>query len=129
MSNAAGYAALDKMIASLRAVPAVMKQLGPAVATELRTELTRTLNAGTSPDGSAWAERKEGGRAYAGAAKALTVTSHGATVLASISGPEVYGHRGVRGAPRRPMLPSGLTGRLLAVFTRRASDLLQKHFG
>lgn len=78
---------------------------------ELRTALTATLAAGTDPDGKKWAPRKEDdGRPYKNAASKLTVKNYGPLIRVAISGGEAYGQFGVRGAPKRGMIPEGGAG-------------------
>lgn len=123
------YATLDAWIAKLR-------RMGPELATsaandcapEVEKVLGANLAAGQAPDGSAWAERQEGGRAYAGAASKLDVTGSGSTIVATVTGPEVWGHRGVRGAPRRQMVPTVMVPILAAAITRVLSKKFRKLF-
>ena len=67
--------------------------------------LRKTLAAGVTPEGKAWAPRKkDGGRAYKGAAGKLKVRTTGNLIIASIDGGEAYGHYGA-GVTERQMLP------------------------
>lgn len=67
--------------------------------------LKKTLTAGTTPDGKPWLPRKkDGGRAYEGAAGKLVVKSSGNLVIATIDGGEAFGNYGA-GVPERRMLP------------------------
>lgn len=99
---------LEEIIASLR--KAGSKDIGTAIATKaavnLEETLKETLAAGESPEGKAWTPRKKDGkRPYVNAASRVKVRSSGDVVRATITGPEVYGHYGVRGMPVRQMLP------------------------
>lgn len=131
MSTGAALAFLDRKITALHKLPKAIKAAAPEAAEATRAELTRSLNAGKSPDGAAWAPRKaDGGRAYAGAADALSVTASGNIIVADITGPEVYGHRGVRGAKPRRMLPSGgIPSSLAAVLVRLGIKLFHDQLG
>lgn len=115
------------MIADLRALDGTEfeNRTDKKLEGKLRSALTATLAGGAGPDGEAWAPRKkEGGRAYAGAASKLRVTSIGPFVKATITGPEVFGHIGARGAPPRPMIPTGggATPAVVAAAMRESSD-------
>ena len=67
--------------------------------------LKKTLTAGTTPDGKPWLPRKkDGGRAYKGAAGKLVVKALGNLVIATIDGGEAFGNYGA-GVPERRMLP------------------------
>lgn len=119
---------MEGWIRDLRRLPNVLERVAPEVAGDVQAELTRTLSAGTSPDGQAWAPRKDGGRAYKGAASKLTVTAVGRIIQATIIGPEVWGARGARGAPIRQMLPTEITGRMAQAIKARLGLLWSKHF-
>lgn len=99
---------LKEIIATLQGLGErdVETKVAERVAPRLHATLESSLSAGKAPDGPAWAPRKkDGGRAYAGAVARLAVRQSGQYVRAVITGPEVYGHLGARGMPRRPMLP------------------------
>jgi hypothetical protein len=70
-----------------------------------------TADAGTTPDGAAWAPRKrDGGRALVNAAKALSAKAVGASVVVTLKGVEVI-HNFARGRiPARQILPDGGAG-------------------
>lgn len=129
MSTGEALAFLDRKIAELRTLPEVIKALGPEAAAVVKATIGASLAAGKSPDGAVWAPRKEdGGRPYANAASRLVVKASGTTITALMTGPEVYGHKGVRGAKPRPMLPTGITAALAAALTKLALERIQKHF-
>ena len=91
------------------------KDLGSKIAAKaaphLEEALKANLSAGVSPEGQAWAPRKEnGGRAYAKAASKLDVKALGDLVKVTVTGPEVYGHFGAGGMPVRKMIPDGGDG-------------------
>lgn len=96
---------LEEMIAEFRRLSdlpeRVARKLGPILEQSVRA----TAAAGQSPEGQPWAPRKDGGRAMAGAAGAVSVRVNGTVVRVVLEGPEVYWHFGSRGAPRRPVIP------------------------
>lgn len=99
---------LNEMVATLRKLGAKDTEILMAkeAAKSLEVALTKTLSAGTSPEGEPWApKKKDGGRPYEHAANRLTVKAYGNLVRATVTGPEVYGHYGVNHMPPRPMLP------------------------
>jgi hypothetical protein len=109
--NAQGFAAINDMIAAVRALPEAMRKDGViAVRDEGLRILRQALTAGVSPaTGDAWAPRvKDGGRAYANAASRLGAAVVGGTVVFSLAAPEVFGHFGAQGRVRREMLPRGV---------------------
>jgi hypothetical protein len=108
MSNAT----LEEMLVQLRAMadPAELERIAAGFAAEeLRSSLTKTLSAGQTPEGKAWAPTKEGERAYKGAAGRLRVQTQGNLVTATIDGGEAFGHYGA-GVPVRQMLPDAGAG-------------------
>lgn len=103
-----GEAALDRMIASARFAAKSFGSEGvKASRAQVESEIKATANAGTSPDGEAWAPRKDGGRAMAGAASHITVSVQGTSIVIALKGPDVFHHYGVRGEPRRNVIPVG----------------------
>ena len=104
---------IDELLSTLRAL-ADEKTVAEAVAAEaaprLQTALRASAAAGTSPEGRPWAERKQGGRAYAGAAGHIEAKNIGAMVRVTLRGPEAYGHYGARGMPVRQMIPDSGAG-------------------
>jgi hypothetical protein len=96
---------LAPILAELDAI-AEPKQYLPPAAQEVRKHLDKTIAAGTSPSGKPWAPRKkDGGRAYANAAAAVDVRAAGSTIIVELTGHEVFGHYGARGAEVRQMIP------------------------
>jgi len=123
--NAAGFAALDRRIAAVRALPELRKQAAPDVADALERELRRQIAAGTDPDGKPWPLTQDGRKALATAAKSLRVASLGSTVIARLVGHVARHHNArARGGVERRILPSQLT----APIKRLVADVLRRHF-
>ena len=101
-------ASLNEMLVALRAMadPKEVERIAAERAARgIDKALRKTLAAGQTPEGKAWAPRKkDGGRAYKGAASKLEVKASGSLVIATIDGGEAYGHYGA-GVPERQMLP------------------------
>jgi hypothetical protein len=119
-------AELDAMIAKIRRIPQIAKRAAPDVAVAVRAVVLETINAGTTPEGEAWAPRKEdGARPLAGAARALKVAPIGTRIFFRIAGPEARHHLGrARGGVRRGIIPTRLTPRM----TEAVIKVLSKHF-
>ena len=81
------------------------KVVEPDEAPELHAAVAKTLEAGQTPEGTAWAPKLSGGRAYKNAASRVSFGVDGDIVRLVLKGPEVWGHIGVRGRPVRQMLP------------------------
>ncbi len=99
---------LDDLVSTLKALGA--RDLGARIAKVaaplLHAALLETLEAGETPEGLAWANKKRGGRAYVHAASHLSeAKATGDIVRVTLTGPEVFGHFGARGMPKRQMLP------------------------
>lgn len=68
--------------------------------------LKKTIRAGTTPAGAAWAPMKRGGgRPLANAASQVTTKASGAMIVATLTGPAVFHDQGTAHAPRRQVLP------------------------
>lgn len=99
---------LDRMIAELRALGAadLPAQLAKEAAPRVQEAIRATAAAGTTPEGQAWAPRKDGGRALADAAAHVTAKALGAIVRVTLAGPDVFHHFGKgSGEPRRRVIP------------------------
>lgn len=107
MAEIRGLEQLDELIRRARSIPGALRAAMPQIAEAAKAQLVATASAGTTPDGKPWAPRKDGGRAMAGAAKAISVTLQGTVLLFKLVGPEVFWHFGVRGAPPRHVIPVG----------------------
>jgi hypothetical protein len=104
---------LDALIAFMRMAEGteLSDQIAARAAEKMQLEITRTLSAGTTPEGGAWApRRKDGGRAYANAASKVTTQASGSLIRMVLKGPEVYGHFGGKGRLPRTMLPDAGAG-------------------
>jgi len=105
-----GYAELDTMIESLRALPKSLEVAARDAASDLRDEVTRQINAGTSADGQAWQSRADGGRPLAGAEKSLFVAAIGTTIHFRLVGHVARHHLGrAKGGITRAILPTNST--------------------
>lgn len=119
---------LDGIIGALRAVgdaktlsAEIAKEAEPGVTASVKT----ALSAGMSPSGETWAPRKDGGRAYADAASAVKGQTKGSLIYLTLSGPEVFGHFGFKGAEPRPMLPDA-GGKIPAPITKAITEAADK---
>lgn len=101
-------AKLDAWISRLKTLPRELtEKAAPEVAEVLRDEITKTIAAGTGPDGKAWQATKEGKVPLRNAAGALYVGAVGTKVIARLVGPEARHHLGrAKGGIERPILPS-----------------------
>jgi hypothetical protein len=122
-----GFAELDKMIATVRAIPRLCVTAAPEVADAVRTELARTIAAGTSPEGKRWEPRKhDGGRPLENAAAAVHVGAVGSTIYVRLIGPEARHHLGhARGGTVRQVIPVDRLSSELASVVR---DVLARFF-
>lgn len=103
---------LDEMMAALRALgkgDEIEKLVAKRASETVLAAVKKTAEAGTTPEGVPWVERKIGGRAYRGAASKLSNAVYGNLLKIVLSGPEVFGHFGA-GGPVRRMLPDAGAG-------------------
>jgi hypothetical protein len=120
-----GDAELERMIARIRAVPGIAKRAAPDAAEAVKEALARTMAAGTTPEGQAWAPRKDdGGRALVGAEAALYVAPVGTRIYARLAGHVARHSRGIaRGGVVRRMLPEkGIPPAIGAAIKRVLND-------
>lgn len=117
---------LDRMIAKCREIPAITRRAAPDVATAMREDITRTIDAGTDAEGKAWAPRKaDGTQPLENAARAVRVVVADTRILARVTGPEARHHTGrVKGGTQRGIIPTRLTPRL----AERVREILNEHF-
>lgn len=96
----------------------------------IRMQLLKTLEAGQTPDGVAWAPRKkDGGRVYKNAAQRIEVKAYGDLVRGVLRGPEVYGHFGWNTTEPRPMIPdlgNGIPANIAKAITDSARKVLEE---
>jgi hypothetical protein len=122
--------------ASLRDITERVAALGDAfgpvardVADAVRGEIERTILAGKSSEGEAWALRQDGATALRTAGKSLRVAAIGAKVLVVISGHIARHHLGTaRGRVTRAVIPvRGIPGAMalgmVAAANRVMSDI------
>lgn len=101
-----GAAVLQEMIAAFQGLETFPAAIAREAAPDLEAALKATASAGSSPSGQAWAPTKKGGRAMAGAAKAITVKAVGNIVRVVLAGVEVFHHFGKGSSEvRRPVIP------------------------
>jgi hypothetical protein len=108
VSNRGDFAALDRMIASCRAVEQLPREAAPIVAQNVEAALRATAAAGQAPDGTPWERtKKDGALALKGAAAAIAGKALGTVVLITLTGHYVFHHFGAQGKPRRQVIPQG----------------------
>lgn len=102
-----GFAELDSMIESLRALPKAVEEAADDSARALETVVRKQIAAGTTAEGKAWKPRAaDGGQPLQEAAKALYVAAVGPKIIFRLTGHIARHHRGrVRGGEARPILP------------------------
>jgi len=125
MNDAASV--LDDFITRVRAVSGLGRQVAPRVAEVIRAELTATMSAGQSPDGTPLTPRKKDGRPpLTNAAKALYVQAIDASVYVRLVGPEAAHHMGyVTGKITRQLIP---VNTLPPAMAKRVVDAIQAEF-
>lgn|GEM_PF-1986483 len=101
-----GDGALDEMIAQIRALGGLNAAAAIEAAPLVQEAARVTARAGQTPDGKDWPAKKDGGRALANAANAVTATASGKTITIAVQGSEVFHNWGVgKHTPRRKIIP------------------------
>lgn len=132
---------LDTLVDELRAVD----ELGVAIATEARADVESAARApaaaGTAPDGTPWAPKKDGGKPLAGAAAAISAVVSGtsqAVITLILRGRYVvhnFGRKATKGGglPARPILPDPRKGDVPTAITdairAATARVLARRFG
>lgn len=86
----AGADVMARMIERARALRTLETDIAQAARGPVEDAARATAGAGTTPDGSAWAARKDGGRALAKAAEGVFVRVVGATLQVVCRAPYVF---------------------------------------
>jgi hypothetical protein len=112
-----GYAELDAMIAKVRRVGVLAETVAKRAAPEVQTTLRASAAAGSAPDGSAWAPKKDGGRPLANAPHAIEVSASGTVITARLVGTatgsqkvQAIQHYGTKRIPARRIIPAAGEG-------------------
>lgn len=98
-------ATIGDMIDSFAKLGGLANDVARAAAPGVQDALRATAAAGQSPEGAAWAPKKDGGAPLQNAAEAISVKAVGPIVRATLTGPTVFHHFGGGRNPRRPVLP------------------------
>ena len=107
MANKGDFGALERMIATARSMATLAKDAAPIAARLVGEALRATATAGQAPDGKPWPLKKDGSRALAHAAAAITTQAIGTVIVITLRGAEVFHHFGAQGKPRRQVIPQG----------------------
>lgn len=107
---------LTTLASRLRAIPSLGATIAREAAPDVLAAAKSTADAGTTPEGKAWAPRKkDGGRALAHAADAITVRAVGDVIEIVLSGVNVYQQAKRRILPERgKTLPSQIVNAILS---------------
>jgi hypothetical protein len=127
-----GDAALQGFIARIRRAGALPAEVAKEAAPVLEAEARASADAGVTPDGQAWPEKKGGGRALAEAASAIAGRAAGAAILLTLKGVYVLHSRGKGHAPRRQILPdggAGLPANIAAALNKAAAKAFARVMG
>lgn len=80
---------------------------------EIRAEIERTTSAHTTPKGEAWADKKDGGKAYDGVMKYIDVRQVSPTqAVIELKGPPVFGQYGTGKMDKRQIIPTEIDEKL-----------------
>jgi hypothetical protein len=105
----AGMATLDSMIERLKRLgsPQMPEDVARRAAPLVEAAIQKTAAAGTTPLGQEWKRTKKGTRPLQHAASRISARATGRLVLVTLTGPDVFHHRGSKRNPRRQVLPDG----------------------
>lgn len=92
-----GGKALDAFIEGVESLRSLNEDVAKAAEKPVAGVLRESAAAGAAPDGSAWPDKKEGGKALQGAASAIQSRTQGSTIVLSIGAPYAYHNHGAGG--------------------------------
>lgn len=103
-----GESELDAMIARLRKLPNLAREVAPACERVVDAELRRTVVAGTDPYGKPWAPKKQGGgKPLENASAAVHVAAVGTQIFVRVTGINARHHLGrIKGKVAREIIPT-----------------------
>lgn len=111
---------------SLAPITSVLDQLEdveswalPPAAEAVKTHLTGTAKAHTTPEGKPWLPTIKGLPALNNAANEITVRLAGQTIIVELKGNSVWWHYGVKGVEPRQVIPVDVIGEKLGNAIRR----------
>lgn len=105
-ANSQGFRSIDEMVAKIRAMPNLVADAGPGIASEVKAVLDTTARAQQAPTGQPWAPRKQGSApVLVRAPQAISVRALDRSIVITLSGHHVFHHYGAKGIPRRPQIP------------------------
>lgn len=90
-------------IKSLKLMP---QRVAQRAAPLVEQALKKNAAAGLDPFGRAWKLKKDGGKALKNVAAKISATANKTSVVVTLTGPDVFHHRGTKKDPRRQVLPS-----------------------
>lgn len=115
------------MIARLRALRGLAKNIAPEVAAELEAWARENASAGVGPDGKTWPARDDGSPAHVGTSVSDTsARTSGTVAILSLKAPTVYRHFGAQGRAPRKVLPGNLPHKLGEAIRQAAIDGWEK---
>lgn len=97
---------MHDMIAALERLADLPEDAAKRAAPIVERVAKATADAGTTPDGQAWAPKKGGGRALERASDAISVNATGTVVRVTLSGVNVLHNYGTHRLPQREIIPS-----------------------
>jgi len=121
---------LSPLIMALRRLPYLTVESAEEVGAALQASVESDLAGGRSPDGVAWAPKKDGGSALANAASnALKRTVNGTKISLLTRGHYWAHQQGVGNTPARPVLPSSITPKMQAAMVSVIEDRIKGVLG
>lgn len=103
-------AILDDWIARLRKLggPEVARDVAKEAAPGVDQAVKATARAGQTPMGVPWKAKKDGGAPLVHASDHISTSAQGPIVYQTLTGPDVFHHKGLGGRPTRRVIPDAL---------------------
>jgi len=122
------------MIATLRRLsgPKVGELVATKAAPKVDAAIKATARSGTTPEGTTWKPKKDGGRPLVNAAAAISTKGLGNLVVTTLTAPTSFHHKGLGGKPTRQVIPDsgtvpdGVKKAVLSAATEVFSELTRR---
>ena len=125
--------ALELMISQLKKLGSseFVAEVAKEAAPEVLKQVQKTASAGQTPTGQPWKPTKKGNPPLKNAASHITSSNSANVIGLTLTGPDVFHHKGLGGAPRRQVIPdsANVPRVIFEVVTQAAAKVFRRVTG
>lgn len=96
---------IGDLIDRIRSLKLLPERVAVRAAPLVEKALKASAAAGTDPSGAPWKAKKDGGKPLKNAASKISTVANGKSIITTLTGPDVFHHRGTKDHPRRQVIP------------------------